>query len=401
MMKEEIKRIMNLVKEGKLSPEDGAELIEAFQSAPDEYSETARDGSGDESKQSDEAKKTDGFSGFIDAIEKLGKDVATSVNWNDVAEQVKSGAKKGLDHLKTAVDNARQGKNPFMMWGAAVTRELTLPLFVPAGKSLRIDNPNGDIRVRGGESDYNVTAFASFRAFDSEDARLKAEGYTLVIEESDQYVTLRQPDISGLCVDLEIRIGAGCPVEIRTESGDVEVLNTKAACKLNAKSGNVRVVGFAGATDISTVSGDVSMSDGKDVSLTIENKSGEISVYETNGSMSVRTTAGNVRIEGCSGSPLTVEAISGDVAVDLDRPVRGTLSVRTVSGDANINVPDGSDARVAISTLKGIAKCELELEDRAEDHQRITGRLGDGSGTIDVSAINGNIRLALHAEQVL
>ena len=35
-MKEETRRIMKLVQEGKLSPEDAAELIEAFSDAPDE-----------------------------------------------------------------------------------------------------------------------------------------------------------------------------------------------------------------------------------------------------------------------------------------------------------------------------------------------------------------------------
>ncbi|MFM9874093.1 MAG: SHOCT-like domain-containing protein, partial [Fimbriimonadaceae bacterium] len=42
-MKDEVRRIMQLVKDGKLSPEDAAELIEAFQDAPDEPVASATD----------------------------------------------------------------------------------------------------------------------------------------------------------------------------------------------------------------------------------------------------------------------------------------------------------------------------------------------------------------------
>ncbi|MEZ5162565.1 MAG: hypothetical protein R2688_02225 [Fimbriimonadaceae bacterium] len=86
---------MQLVKDGKLSPEDAAELIEAFEESPAEPAseEPAASAEATEQTTSTEpppkqdagAKSNDPFSKFISAVEKIGKDVTTNVNWKDVA----------------------------------------------------------------------------------------------------------------------------------------------------------------------------------------------------------------------------------------------------------------------------------------------------------------------------
>jgi DUF4097 and DUF4098 domain-containing protein YvlB len=79
------------------------------------------------------------------------------------------------------------------------------------------------------------------------------------------------------------------------------------------------------------------------------------------------------------------------VSVDLIEPVIASLNVRTVSGDVTLSIPEGSDCRVSLSTLRGDVACELDLKDEAKQDQRITGRLGAGLGTLDVSAVTGDV----------
>jgi len=92
---------------------------------------------------------------------------------------------------------------------------------------------------------------------------------------------------------------------------------------------------------------------------------------------------------------ISIETASGNVTVDLEDAISGTLNVRTVNGNALIAVPDGSDCRVSLSTLRGNVHSGLPLEDEARADSRITGRLGSGTGTLDVSAVTGNITLEL------
>ena len=90
-----------------------------------------------------------------------------------------------------------------------------------------------------------------------------------------------------------------------------------------------------------------------------------------------------------------MEATYGNVTVDLDEPLNGTLNVRTVNGDATVSVPDGCDCRVKLSTIRGEVHCGFDLIDEAREESRVTGALGTGNGTLDVSAVTGNVSLDL------
>lgn len=400
MMKDEVKRVMQLVKDGKLSPEDAAELIEAFENSVDADPEATSEGEAPASEQeagSTGAKAKDPFGGLIETLEKVTKDVAKSIDWNNISSQVRQGTKKGVEAVKEAVEQARQGKSPFGFLFNSELKVVELPLSVDSKKVLKIENLSGDIKVIGGAELSSVVAHANIRGATAEDAKNKAELYTLMIEESDHFVLIRQPDMSGLSVDLEIQLSSKPSVEIKSGSGDVRVENTKNGCRVNSKSGDVSLSGLNGPIEVNTSSGSVKVSESKASSLNLENHSGDILISDVRGNMNVRTESGNVHIEASSGRTISIEAISGDVKLDLDEAVEGVVNVRTVQGDTALAISDNCNCRVALSTLRGMVSSAIELQDTARSETRITGTLGDGTGTIDVSAISGDIVLTQRA----
>jgi DUF4097 and DUF4098 domain-containing protein YvlB len=265
-----------------------------------------------------------------------------------------------------------------------------------SGKTLRIENPCGDVKIVGGFDEGHVVATARVKGSSVEDARDKANNYTLVIEESDDTVIIKQPDMSGLSVDLSIQIPAKRQVDVRAESGDVSILDTKSGARVTNRSGDVHLRQLNGTIEVNAYSGDIKIEDGKTTSLAVENKSGNIELVRIEGNMNARTASGDVRVVQCSGKTVSVEAVSGDVHIDLDSPVTGSLNVRTVSGDSLVSIVDGSDCRVSLSTLRGSVVSAITLDDEAKSDQRITGRLGDGKGSLDVSAVTGNVTLERH-----
>jgi DUF4097 and DUF4098 domain-containing protein YvlB len=395
---------MKLVQEGKLTADDAAELIEAFESSPKEedHEEPVSVGASAEAKvdegappKADESKSHDPFASVIEAIEKIGKDVSNSVNWSEVANQLKEGTKRGVEAIKHAAEQAKAGGSWTIFGGIKASKDVELPLDITPGKTLRIENAAGDVSVFGGHSTGLLIAHAHLRGKDSEDAKEKAASYTPVIEESDHTVLIRQPDVSGLSVMLEVRVPAGVQVEIRCEAGDIVVDATASGCRIDGKSGDIRLTGLDGAIEVDTSSGDVWISESKATALTLEGKSGDVKIERVKGNISVRTSAGNVRLMDVAGRTISIEAVSGDVHLDVSEPVEGSVNVRTVNGDTRVNVADGSNCRVALSTLRGSVHSELFLKDEARLDQRITGTLGDGAGTIDISAVNGDVSLAL------
>lgn len=406
-MKEEIARIMKLVQDGKLSPEDAAELIDAFQgekkeepaSPPPPQAETAADtqasAEGTESGAEGDDKKKDPIQNFMDMVEGFGRDISHNVNWKDISAQVRQGANKGFDALKKAAEEIKAGNLTLDLFGSTETRDVVLPLTVGDGKILKLENHSGSVKITGGHETGSITARAKVKGSSPEDAKQKAEAYTLVIEESDHTVLVRQQRSATVQVDIVVQLAGKAMVEVRSESGAVEIFDTGAGAKVVSQSGDISIRGLDGTIDVSIQSGDLLLSDCKSGAASVESKSGEIKITNLDGNLNARCASGNLDVRGWTGKTFSVESVSGDVNVDLPNPVTGTVNIRTVNGDTNLGLADGGDARVSLSTLRGQVTCSIELDDATKTDQRVTGRLGEGTGTLDVSGINGDINVKL------
>lgn len=381
-MKEEIQRIMKLVQEGKLSPEDAAELIDAMKEGAGETPEEPTEGT-------DKKTVSPGFKGLAEALEHLGKDISESANWQEVGKQIKESVKKGLEQAKVHIEHVK--KTGF--FGIAEQKDVELPLPLTDGKVLKVEGYSGDIKIVGGQPEGKIVAHATVRASDQEEAKKKLEEYTLIIEESDHAVIIKQPAISGLSVDVEVfMVGKGA-VEARTHSGDVSILDTGMSARVSGQSGDVHIKNVEGMVEINLNTGDVTLEDSKSSDITVENRTGDVTLRRTEGNVNVRTATGDVRLMSCQGGTVALESVSGDISVDVAEPISKAFNVRTVNGDAHVNIPDGCDCRVSLSTLNGDTNCDVKLEEEARSGQHITGRLGSGTGTLDVSAVNGDITL--------
>ncbi len=400
-MRDEVKRILKLVEEGKLSAEDAAELIEAFEGGT--MADEPRGEHASETPPPPPPPGTppsppkDPLKHLVEAMEKLTRDAFKNVNWHELATQARESGQKAAETIKSNFENVSKGKG-FTFgfgFGNVESRTVTLPLIVPAGKVLRIENPCGDIRILGHAAEGEVTAHAQFRGA-SEDARAKADLYTLVIEESDGAVVIKQPDVTGLAVDLDIRVPGSVTVEVKSESGDIEISETKAGCRVSSKSGDVVLRGLDGPVEIVATSGDFIIEDSAAPSVTIENKSGDITLRRVSGNANIRTASGDVSLRDCDLKSLAVDGVSGNVDVDLRSPITGAVTIRTVNGNVLVGIPDGSDCRVGLKTLRGNVSCAIPLQDEARQDSQVTGKLGNGKGTLDVSAVNGNITVEMH-----
>jgi DUF4097 and DUF4098 domain-containing protein YvlB len=158
--------------------------------------------------------------------------------------------------------------------------------------------------------------------------------------------------------------------------------------------------GLEGPVEAIVQSGDVTVSQTKASILTVETKSGDVRLEETSGILNLKTASGDVTLVRCAPRTLSIEAASSDIRADLAEPVDGTINVRTVSGDVLIEIVDGSDCRVSLSSLRGSATSRIDLQDASIAPQKVSGRLGNGTGTLDASTISGEVRLQLRDSSI-
>lgn len=410
-MKEDITRIMKLVQEGKLSPDDAAELIDAMNSTghqevadvdPSEQGSTTSSGTASPPPPPPPSGSTSSpFGSLIDAIEKLGREVTATVDWNEVSTQLKDGVKSGADAIKKAASEFKAGKFNIGFFDQEA-KEVRQPLMVPSGKILRIEATNGDIEVKVDASGTpEVVANAKFKGSDPEVLKQRAAEFALVVEESDHFVMIRQPDQLFTTVDLSITLAEGCPIEIRTDSGDVKVIGARGSCRVHVSNGDIHLEDLDGTVEIGNMDGDIRVENATVTMLNVDNKNGDIYFADVQGAMNVRSTTGDIKFQNCGGKTVSVQGVSGNLVLDFLVPIEGTLNATTVSGDIWVTIPDQSSARTKISSLQGACTAALMLQDVIQTDRKVEGKLGEGAGIIDISAVSGDVTIRLRESATL
>ena len=88
---------------------------------------------------------------------------------------------------------------------------------------------------------------------------------------------------------------------------------------------------------------------------------------------------------------------SGDIDVDLASETR-SMSVETGSGNVLLRVPDTLGATIDVDTGSGGVETDLPMQVQRWSKDHFTGRLGDGSGRIDVETGSGRVKLVKRSQ---
>lgn len=397
-MKEQVLRILRMVAEGRLSPNDALDLLDSFlqleetgrQEAP---SESRAEGEVAGAKSTGSKSSPDWVTRLVDGIEKATKEAAEAVNWTEVADQIREAAKKGVESIKGTVDQMSRGGFRFVGFGQRDSVTVELPLAVATDRTLKVQVSQGNVTVEGGHEVGNLTATAWIRAGSKEELETRKSAWSAVIEESDGSVSIRQSEHT-VSEDYVLRVPRGVKVDIRCDSGDVSVTGTHADVRASSASGDIVIVDASGSVEANSASGDIRIERAEPALIDAESKSGSIVLKSVVGTVRARSSSGDIRCTGAKAEALTLESVSGDVVVEIIDGPRSAVSLRSVSGDVLLDVPPSADARINLSTVNGNVRCSQDLLEKVNSENRVTGKLGMGTAVIDISSISGDVCLA-------
>lgn len=406
-MKEEVRRILKMVQDGKISAEDAMELIEAFDEKGTGSGESTNsaDASGAGAQDAGQTPPpppppppgdhcyTDPLKSFLDGVDRIARQANDQINWQDIGKQVRDSTRKGIDLLTNAVEDLT--KNGINFFGNVETVDIVLPIPSIEGKTLRIEQSHGNIVAKNGFSESKIKATARIRAATHEEAKARAAGFTIALEENDHEVIVKLSATVGLSCDFDIELANNIGVEFRTESGDVTIDGITRHSKVSSRNGFVTARKCEGLLDLESSNGDIEVQDSTVSSVAIRTSSGDVTLERVKGNTSIKANSGDIVLANCSGRTISVDAVSGNCVLDLSEPIEGVISVSTLSGNGVVSIPDGSNCRVKLSAARGTVTSRVELENRQESTGLISGTLGKGEGSLDVSAVNGNIELSL------
>ncbi|MEO6983106.1 MAG: DUF5668 domain-containing protein, partial [Edaphobacter sp.] len=193
----------------------------------------------------------------------------------------------------------------------------------PAGTTLSVDNPRGDVTVTGSSDDNQIHIAVHKQVYTRSDseADAKAQRLSPQITTSGNILVLTVPSLEGGRTDLTITVPPAAPSTITANHGDVHVSGIRGAVFVTANHGD---------TDLSAITGPVS---------THINNGGS--------SLSAHSITGTVAIEG-HGNDLTLSDLSGPVIISGEfygsahlEHIRGPIKMRTSRTDFQLARLDG------------------------------------------------------------
>lgn len=223
---------------------------------------------------------------------------------------------------------------------------------VAAGKSIEIKGVNGDVSAEAGSGDVEVTAVKTARRSDPEDVKIEVvpseDGVTIcAVYPSDgrrentcepgehDHMNVRDNDVR---VDFTVRVPDGVRFRGTTVNGKVDAANLSSDVDATTVNGSIRI-STAAYAEARTVNGSIVASMGK----------------------------------ATWSDALDFATVNGGITLDLPANLSTEVKATTVNGDIETDFP------LTITGRFG--------------HRRLNGTIGSGGRRLELSTVNGTIKL--------
>lgn len=186
--------------------------------------------------------------------------------------------------------------------------------------------------------------------------------------------------------------------------------------RVTSSNGSIRVEHVGNTTHVKTSNGGILVADASG-DLDARTSNGQIEVERFNGALSAKTSNGKVRAEGVSGkcdvetsnasidirmneattAPVRLVTSNGAVTLTLDKAPKSDIRAESSNGSISVKLPASTAARINASTSNSSISSEFDVltqgngEHGKKDH--LSGTIGSGGPTLDLTTRNGNIRI--------
>jgi DUF4097 and DUF4098 domain-containing protein YvlB len=163
----------------------------------------------------------------------------------------------------------------------------------------------------------------------------------------------------GGAVRIDIALPAGSRLKVSAASADTEADGVYSDCRFATASGAVTIDDVTGNIKADSASGDIAVGslvgDGR-----IATASGDARIDRVEGDVTFQAASGNLTVGTLRGN-LRAQAASGSVTVAV--ATAGALTAHTSSGDVEVGIPEGTAARLELTTGSGVVDNRLGASD--------------------------------------
>ena len=413
-MDDSVMKVLQMLQEGKLSPEQAATLIAALnrEPAPPPQPEPAPEPPPVEKPFMDDLKDKVRNQKIEFDFDHLGERISKAVSRVQpdkivarVQAQLRNASKASASwsaSLSARVKTWSDGPDvrPSNIGGLSVKSEATVQEFhLQPGASILIDNPLGDVRVEPGEGQTAILRIS--KEVWGEEPALDELLQTIVL---NVFATDGRLDVKAVApesfregvLDIELTAPANAQVRVSTRYGDISVTDFESRVETSTTSGDIAIENVGGDVRCETASGDITL---RTIlgSVTAATESGDIDAASIQRGLIANSASGDVTATDIEGGRVECKSVSGDVnvsGVGAAAPV--DVVVESVSGDASLT---GASGNIALKAVSGDIHADELVANRVQA-QTVSGNVelklhATFSGTVQISTVSGDVELGL------
>lgn len=130
------------------------------------------------------------------------------------------------------------------------------------------------------------------------------------------------------------------------------------------------------------------------IALSLRGINGRINTGDIEGAVEVKGVNGRVEL-GASNESVDISGVNGSISVGLNRLSERGAHISGVNGGIELKLANGLNADLNAHGMNGNVRSEIPdvKVDREDSWSRYSAHIGKGGPSIDISGINGNVRL--------
>ena len=245
----------------------------------------------------------------------------------------------------------------------------------PAGTTLNVDNPHGDVTITGksGDDKIHIVVNKQVYSWNGNDASSRADQIAPRLNLFGGTLTVSVPSMNSASADLSITVPDYGQTTINANHGAVTVSDMRAAVNITANHGDVELDRIAGPVNVHTSS-----------------NSSDFSAHGVTGDLTLRGHADDLSLTDVAGAVSVEGEFYGDTHLEH---LGSTSSFRTSRTQFSFGKLDGmvdisSDEELTGSQISG--PTELHTRSRNISLERL-------AGTVNISNSNGTVSLTAAA----
>ena len=132
----------------------------------------------------------------------------------------------------------------------------------------------------------------------------------------------------------------------------------------------------------------------KEIALSIKGVNGRVNSGDIDGSLEVKGINGRVEL-GAASESAEISGVNGSISVGLKQLGDRGARLSGVNGGIELKLANGLNADLTARGMNGQVRSEIAdvIVDKEDNWSRYSARIGKGGPPIEISGINGNVRL--------